>query len=183
MRVALLTGPSGSGKTFVADQLRKQFDCVSYDGLMRDSIDQAFPDYPGDKWNKQIWLDNGHRINLPAALERAFTASGRRPLLVEGWQLRESLWRDVILSLAVSRAQSPITAKLFVIRPTPELLLSQRAASVHHYHRRHATAVDCQRQITIHETLYREQPWRGELVQLETTAESCEAVHAFLSGT
>ena len=75
MRIALLTGPSGSGKTFVADKLRTEFDCLSYDRLMRDSIHEAFPKYAGDKWNKQIWLDNRDRIDLIAAFDRAFSGS------------------------------------------------------------------------------------------------------------
>jgi dephospho-CoA kinase len=64
MKITLLTGPSGSGKTFVADRLRGEFDCVSYDRLMRDSIDEAFANHAGDKWDKQIWLDNGDRVDL-----------------------------------------------------------------------------------------------------------------------
>src|SRR5580704_18047035 len=154
MRVALLTGPSGVGKTFVADQLRTQFDCLSYDRLMRDSIEVAFPNHAGDKWDKQIWLDNSDRVNLFRAFEHAFVWSGRRPLLVEGWQLRERVWRQAILDLATSRAQAPIEPKLFVIQPPLELLVSERAQSKHEYHRRHANAADCQRQITIHERLY-----------------------------
>ena len=31
MKIALVTGPSGSGKSFVADQLRDDFECLSYD--------------------------------------------------------------------------------------------------------------------------------------------------------
>jgi adenylate kinase family enzyme len=52
MKIALVTGPSGSGKSFVADALRADFDCLSYDRLMRDSIDQTFPSHSGDKWDK-----------------------------------------------------------------------------------------------------------------------------------
>jgi hypothetical protein len=131
MKVALVTGPSGSGKTFVADQLRTQFDCLSYDRLMRDSIDETFPNHAGDKWDKQIWLDNRDRLDLVAAFTSAFAWEGTRPLIVEGWQLRETAWREAILSLATLRAQGPVMAKLFLIRPTPELLLNQRALSKH----------------------------------------------------
>jgi ribose 1,5-bisphosphokinase PhnN len=79
MRIALLTGPSGAGKTFVADQQRTQFHCLSYDRLMRDSIERAFPHRAGDKWDKQVWLDNSDRIDLVRTLEPAFTwqAAGR----------------------------------------------------------------------------------------------------------
>jgi len=77
MRIALLTGPSGSGKTFVADQLRTQFDCLSYDRLMRDSIDHAFPDHAGDKWDKQIWLNNSDRLLPRSSARFRGPASGR----------------------------------------------------------------------------------------------------------
>jgi len=181
MRIALLTGPSGAGKTFVAYQLRTQFDCFSYDDLMRDSIDEAFPGHAVDKWDKQIWLDNSSHLDPVAALRRAFDWLGQRPLLVEGWQLRESVWRDAILALARSRAQTPTVASLFMIRPTLDLLVRQRAESKREYHRRHATVADCQKQIEIHEKLYHEQPWQGALVQRATKEESLEAVRAFLS--
>ena len=183
MKVALVTGASGCGKTFVADQLRGDIDCLSYDRLMRDSIDATFPDHVGDKWDKQVWLDNGHRINLLVAFEAAFGWPGRRPLLVEGWQLRERVWRQAILDLATARVQDPLTVRLFVIQPTLELLLSLRTQSQYEYHRRHATVADCQRQIAIHEQAYREQPWEGELVQLGTKEETVTAVRACLSAT
>ena len=181
MRIALLTGPSGSGKTFVADHLRAEVDSVSYDRLMRDSIERAFPDHHGDKWDKHVWLDNSDRLDLGAVFARAFTSSGKRPLLVEGWQLREQVWRRAILDLATSRAQAPIKPKLFVIQLTLELLVSERAQSKHEYHRRHADAADCRRQIEIHERLYREQPWDGDVSQLATKEEALEAVRVFLS--
>ena len=148
---------------------------------MRESIDEAFPNHLGDKWNKQIWLDNGDRIDLIAAFGRAFEWSGKRPLLVEGWQLRERVWRQAILDLAASRAQALIEPKLFVIQPTLELLLSERARSKHEYHRKHADADDCRRQIAIHERLYREQPWDGDVCRLATKEAALEAVRVFLS--
>jgi nicotinamide riboside kinase len=181
MRIALLTGPSGSGKTFVANQLRSKFDCVSYDRLMRDSIDEAFPNHAGDKWDKQIWLDNSDRVDLIRAFARAFNWPGQRALLIEGWQLRERVWRQAILDLATSRAQAPIKPKLFVIQPALELLVSERARSNHEYHRRHANAADCQRQIAIHERLYREQPWGGGVSRLATKESAVEGVRKFLS--
>jgi hypothetical protein len=180
MRIALLTGPSGSGKTFIADQLRSQFDCLSYDRLMRDSIDEAFPNHAGDKWDKQIWLDNSNRIDLVAAFAGAFGWSGKRPLLVEGWQLRERVWRQAIIDLATSRAQA-IKLKLFVIQPPLELLVNERAQSKHEYHRRHADAADCRQQIEIHERLHREQPWNGDVCRLAKKEAAVEAVRVFLS--
>jgi hypothetical protein len=181
MKIALLTGPSGSGKTFVADQLRTTFDCVSYDRLMRDSIDDAFPNHAGDKWDKRIWLDNSHRLDLVAAFVNAFVWSGKRPLLVEGWQLREHIWRQAILDLGASRVQAPIKPKLFAIQPTLELLLRERAQSRHEYHRRHADADDCRRQIAIHERLYREQSWDGDVCRVAKKEAALEAVRVFLS--
>jgi adenylate kinase family enzyme len=180
MRVALLTGPSGVGKTFVADQLRTQFDCLSYDRLMRDSIEDAFPNHAGDKWDKQVWLDNSDRVDLIRAFERAFVWSGTRPLLVEGWQLREKVWRNAILELAMARVGGTLNSKLFIIRPTLEVLLSQRPQSKHEYHRRNAILADCEEQIARHEKLYREQPWAGELVELKTKEAAVEAVRDFL---
>jgi len=181
MKIALLTGPSGAGKTFVADQLRSQFDCLSYDRLMRDSIERAFPTHTGDKWDKQIWLDNRDRLDLVAAFQAAFGWTGKRPLIVEGWQLREDVWRNAVLDLAAARAEEAVRAELFVIQPALELLLNLRAHSKHEYHRRHADAADCQRQIEIHERLYREQPWHGDVAQLATKEEALEAVRVSLS--
>ncbi len=180
MKIALLTGPSGSGKTFVGDQLRTQFHCLSYDRLMRDSIDEAFPNHVGDKWDKQIWLDNSDRLDLIGAFTTAFAWTGKRPLVVEGWQLRETVWREAILNLAAIRAQAPVAPKLFLIRPTLELLLSQREKSKHDYHRRNANRADCEEQIARHEKLYREQPWAGELVELKTKEAAVDAVRDFL---
>jgi adenylate kinase family enzyme len=181
MKIALLTGPSGAGKTFVADQLRTQFDCLSYDRLMRDSIQEAFPEHDGEKWDKQVWLDNSDRVDLVRAFERAFAWSGKHSLLIEGWQLRERVWRQGILDLATSRAQAPIEPELFVIQPTLELLVSERAHSKHEYHRRHADIADCQRQTAIHERLYREQPWDGDVCRLPTKEAAVDAVRVFLS--
>ena len=176
-----MTGPSGSGKSFVADALRADFECLSYDRLMRDSIEQAFPDHAGDKWDKQIWLDNRHRVELPAAFEAAFVWTGKRPLIVEGWQLRESFWRNAILDLAKARAGGPVSPQLFMIRPTLELLVRQRAESDKDYHRRHANTADCLDQIAIHEKMSLEQPWHGEMRRLSTKEEAVEAVRRFLS--
>jgi hypothetical protein len=105
-----------------------------------------------------------------------------RPLLVEGWQLRERVWRRALLDLATSRARDPINPKLFVIQPTLELLLRERAQSKHEYHRRHSDADDCRRQIAMHERLYREQPWDGDVCRLATKEAALEAVRVFLSG-
>jgi hypothetical protein len=181
MKIALLTGPSGSGKSFVADQLRGDFDCVSYDRLMRDSIERTFRNNVGNKWDKQIWLDNSHQLDLVAAFAPAFAWTGTRPLVVEGWQLREGIWRDAILDLAAARADEAVRPKLFVIQPAVELLLSLRAGSQHEYHRRHASIADCQRQIEIQERLYREQPWDGDVCRLATKEAALEAVRVFLS--
>jgi hypothetical protein len=183
MRIALLTGPSGCGKTFVGDTLRAEIDCLSYDRLMRESIEAVFPIHARDKWDKQVWLDNSDPVDLVRAFEREFVWSGRQPLLVEGWQLRERVWRQAILDLAASRAHDPIELKLFVIQPTVELLVSERAQSKHEYHRRHADAADCQRQIEIHERLYRERPWNGDVSWLARKGEALEAVRVFLSTT
>jgi hypothetical protein len=181
MRVALLTGPSGCGKTFVADRLRPQVDCLSYDRLMRDSIDDTFPSHGGDKWDKQIWLDNSHRVDLVAAFKPAFEWTGKQPLIVEGWQLREAVWRNAVLDLAAARAEEAVRPKLFVIQPTPELLLSLRARSQHEYHRRHATLADCAEQIAIHAKMDLEQPWQGDISRLPTKEAAVEAVRDFLS--
>jgi hypothetical protein len=181
MKIALVTGPSGSGKSFVADQLRGDFECVSYDLLMRNSIEQAFPNHVGDKWDKQIWLDKRDRLDLVAAFTTAFAWTGARPLVVEGWQLREAVWREAILELAAIRAQGPVAPKLFLIRPTLEVLLSQRALSKHEYHRRNANHADCEEQMARHEKLYREQPWHGEFASLETKEAAVEAVREFFS--
>jgi len=179
MRIALVTGPRGSGKSFVADQLRGDFDCVSYDVLMTDSIERTFPNHVGDKWDKQIWLDNSHRLDLAAAFMTAFAWTGTRPLVVEGWPLRETVWRDAILELSTLRARGPVAPKLFLIRPTLELLVSQRAQSKHEYHCRNSNLADCEEQITRHEKMYREQPWHGEFIQLETKEAAAEAVREF----
>jgi hypothetical protein len=181
MKIALLTGPSGAGKTFVADGLRAEFECVSYDHLMRDSIEHAFPKHRGDKWDKQIWLDNRDCLDLVAAFNAAFKWTAKRPLIVEGWQLRESVWRNAILELAMARVGGTPNSKLFIIRPTLELLLSQRAQCKHEYHRRNANLADCEEQIARHEKMYREQPWHGELVQLETKEAAVEAVREFFA--
>ena len=80
MKIALVTGASGCGKTYVADALRADFESVSYDRLMRDSIERAFPDCQGDRWDKQIWLDNKYRLDLPTRarqLRLAGRESGR----------------------------------------------------------------------------------------------------------
>jgi len=180
MKIALVTGPSGSGKSFVADQLRPDFECVSYDRLMRDSIERTFPKHVGDKWDKQFWLDNRDRLDLVAAFTTAFAWTGTRPLVVEGWQLRETVWREAILSLATICARGPVAPKLFLIRPALGLLLSQRVESQHQYHRRNANLADCEEQIARHEKLYREQPWRGELAVLQTKEAAVEAVREFL---
>ncbi len=180
MKIALLTGPSGSGKTFVAEQLAGQSECLSYDRLMRDSIERSFPAHCGDKWDKQVWLDNSGRVDVVRAFERAFVWSAKRPMLVEGWQLRERVWRQAILELAASRARAPIQPKLFVIQPPLELLLRERARSTHEYHRRHADADDCRRQIAIQERLYREQPWDGDVCRLARKEAALEAVRVFL---
>jgi hypothetical protein len=181
MKIALVTGPSGSGKSFVADALRADFDCISYDLLMRDSIDRSFPNHVGDKWDKQIWLDNSERLDLVAAFRAAFEWTGKRPLVVEGWQLRGSVWRNAVLDLAAARAEVALRQKLFVIQPTLELLLSLRAGSKHEYHRRHATIADCSEQIAIHAKMELEQPWHGDVSRLATKEETVEAVRVFLS--
>jgi adenylate kinase len=181
MKVALVTGPSGSGKSFVADSLRSDFDCLSYDRLMRDSIDHTFPNHNRDKWDKKIWLDNKERLDLVAAFGAAFTWTGKRPLLVEGWQLRESVWRNAVQSLAEARVGEAVQPKLFVIQPTIELLLSQRSESKYEYHRRHATVVDCVEQIRIHQKMDLEQPWHGDVTRLSTKESTAEAVREFLS--
>jgi hypothetical protein len=181
MLIALVTGPSGSGKSFVADRLRADFECVSYDRLMRDSIEQAFPNQSGDKWDKQIWLDNRDRLDLVAAFRAAFEWTGKRPLVVEGWQLRESVWRDAVLDLAAARGEEAVRPKLFVIQPTLELLVSLRARSQHEYHRRHATLADCLEQIAIHAKMDLEQPWQGDISRLPTKEAAVEAVREFLS--
>jgi adenylate kinase family enzyme len=181
MNIALVTGPSGCGKTFMADQLRGDFDCLSYDRLMRDSVEGAFPTHEGDQWDKQIWLDNSDRIDLVAAFNAAFEWSGKRPLIVEGWQLRETVWRKAVLDLAAARTESSLSPKLFILQPTLELLVKQRRESRHEYHRRHADVADCQEQIAIHEKMYREQTWHGELSALRTKEEILQAVRAFLS--
>ncbi len=183
MKIALVTGPSGSGKSFVADQLRGDFECVSYDLLMRNSIERTFPVHVGDKWDKQIWLDNSHQLDLVAAFAPAFTWSGRRPLVVEGWQLRENVWRNAILDLAATRADEAVLPKLFVIQPTLELLLNLRARSQHEYHRRHATISDCLEQIAIHAKMELEQPWQGGVSRHSTKEEAVDAVREFLSTT
>jgi hypothetical protein len=180
MKIALVTGPSGSGKSFVADRLRSDFECVSYDLLMRDSIEQAFPNH-GDKWDKQIWLDNKNHLDPVATFRSAFGWTGKRPLIVEGWQLRESVWRNAVLDLASARADEAVRPKLFVIQPALELLLSLRARSKHEYHRRHATLADCVEQITIHAKMDLEQPWHGDVCRLATKEEAVEAVRKFLS--
>jgi hypothetical protein len=177
----LLTGPSGSGKSFVADTLRADFECLSYDRLMRDSIEQTFPNHSGDKWDKQIWLDTKDRLDLVAAFRAAFEWTGKQPLIVEGWQLRESVWRNAILDLATAQGEVAVRPKLFVIQPTLELLLSLRAASKHEYHRRHATLADCAEQIAIHAKMDLEQPWHGDVSRLPTKEEAVEAVREFLS--
>ena len=179
MKIALVTGPSGSRKTFVADQVRADFECISYDLLMRDSIERTFPKHVGDKWDKQIWLDYSGRLDLVAAFTAAFAWTGTRPLVVEGWQLRETVWRAAILNLAAIRARGPVAPKLFLLRPTLELLLSQREKSKHEYHRRNANLADCEEQIGRHEKLYREQPWHGELAALQTKEATVEAVREF----
>jgi adenylate kinase family enzyme len=181
MNIALVTGPSGCGKTFVADQLHGDFDCLSYDRLMRDSVEDAFPNHVGDKWNKQIWLDNSHRVDLVAAFQAAFEWSGKRPLIVEGWQLRETVWRNAVLDLATNRSESALRPKLFVIRPTVELLLSQRAQSKWEYHKRHADVADCEHQIAIHTKMDLEQPWHGDFVSIPTKEEAVGAVQEFLA--
>jgi hypothetical protein len=181
MKIALVTGPSGSGKSYVADRLRADFECVSYDLLMRDSIEQAFPNHVGDKWDKQIWLDNRDHLDLVAVFQAAFCWTGKRPLVVDGWQLRESVWRNAVLELAAARAEEAVRPRLFVIQPALELLLSLRAGSKHEYHRRHATIADCLEQIAIHERLWREQPWHGDIVRLPTKEEAVEVVREFLS--
>ncbi len=181
MKIALLTGPSGSGKSFVADQWRGDCDCVSYDLLMRDSIDQAFPNHVGDKWDKQIWLDNRDHLDLVAAFQSAFEWTGKRPLIVEGWQLRESVWRNAVLDLAAARSEEAVRPRLFVIQPTLELLFRQRAESKYEYHRRHATVTDCVDQIAIHARMDCEQPWHGDIVRVETKEQAVEAVREFFS--
>jgi hypothetical protein len=181
MKIALVTGPSGCGKSYVAESLQAEFQSVSYDRLMRESIEQAFPDHQGNRWDKQIWLDNQHRLDLPAAFEGAFAWSGKRPVIVKGWQLRESVWRDAILTLAARRAKRPVHARLFLIRPTLELLLRQRTDSIKDYHRRSATLSDCRNQLAIHERMEVEQPWRGEQIAIATKEEAVEAVRQFLS--
>jgi hypothetical protein len=183
MKIALVTGASGCGKTYVADALRANFESVSYDRLMRDSIERAFPAHLGDPWDKQIWLDNQHRLDLPAAFDGAFIWSGERPLIVEGWQLRETVWRDAVLTLATRRAKRPVQAALFLIRPTLELLLRQRADSNKDYHRRSATLSDCRNQLAIHGRMEVEQPWHGEQIATATKEEAVEAVRQFLSVT
>jgi adenylate kinase family enzyme len=180
MKIALLTGPSGAGKTFVADQLRGDFDCISYDRLMRDSIERTFPNHVGDKWDKQIWLDNSHQLDLATAFAPAFAWTGTRPLVVEGWQLRENIWRNVILDLSAARTDEALRPRLFVIQPTLDLLLSLRARSKHEYHRRHATIADCSEQIAIHAKMDVEQPWHGDIVRVPTKEQAVDAVREFL---
>lgn len=181
MKIALVTGPSGSGKTFVAEQLASECECLSYDRLMRDSIERSFPEHVGDKWDKQIWLDNSHRLDLVEAFTAAFAWTGTWALVVEGWQLRESVWRNAILDLAAARAEEAVRPKLFVIQPTLELLLSLRARSKHEYHRRHATIADCSEQIAIHAKMALEQPWEGDVSRHSTKEDALEAVRKFLS--
>jgi adenylate kinase family enzyme len=181
MKIALVAGPSGSGKSFVADQLRGDFECVSYDLLMRNSIERTFPNHVGDKWDKQIWLDNSHRLDLVEAFTAAFAWTGTRPLVVEGWQLRESVWRNAVLDLAAARGEEAVRPRLFVIQPTLELLLSLRARSQHEYHRRHASIADCLEQIAIHAKMDLEQPWQGDISRLPTKEAAVEAVREFLS--
>ena len=93
--------------------------------------------------------------------------------------MRETVWRDAILSLAAIRARGPVAPKLFLIRPTLELLLSQRAQSEHEYHRRNANLADCEEQLARHEKLYRGQPWQGELAEHQTKEATVEAVREF----
>jgi hypothetical protein len=181
MKIALVTGPSGSGKTFVADALAEGFDRISYDRLMRDSIEKAFPNHVGDKWDKNIWLDHCDRLDLVAAFSAAFNWTANRPLIVEGWQLRESVWREAVIDLATMRSENSVAAKLFIIRPSLELLMKQRAESKHAYHRRHASAADCRQQMAIHERMDLEQPWRGEICRVGTKEEAVKVVREFLA--
>jgi hypothetical protein len=102
---------------------------------------------------------------------------------VEGWQLRETVWRDAVLTLATRRAKRPVQAALFLIRPTLELLLRQRADSNKDYHRRSATLSDCRNQLAIHGRMEVEQPWHGEQIATATKEEAVEAVRQFLSVT
>jgi len=146
-----------------------------------DSIERTFPNHNGDKWDKHTWLDNSDRLDLVVAFQAAFGWTGKRPLIVEGWQLRESVWRNAVLDLAAARVEEVVQPKLFVIQPTPELLLSLRARSKHEYHRRHATLADCVEQITIHAKMDLEQPWHGDVSRLATKEDAVEAVRVFLS--
>jgi hypothetical protein len=179
MKIALVTGPSGCGKSFVTDKLATDFDCLSYDRLMRDSLNGTFPHYVGDEWDKRIWQDNRHRLDLRAAFKPAFTWAGKRPLIVEGFQLRETVWRKAVLDLAKVKSES-IHPRLFIIQPTPELLMKLRSESGNGYHKENANLEHCVKEIAHHERMYAEEPWTGELSRHQSKEETVDAVRAFL---
>jgi hypothetical protein len=180
MQIALLTGPSGSGKTFVIEALPNDFERLSYDQLMGDSLKHAFPQYIGEQWDKRIWHDNKYRLDLREAFKPAFKWSGERPLIVEGYQLRESVWRKAVLDLARARTKSSMNVKLFVIRPALELLMRQRAESKYDHHKKAASIANCIDEIAQHEKMYVEQPWDGEVIYSWTKQAAVEAVRTFL---
>jgi hypothetical protein len=181
MKIALLTGPSGSGKTFVLRALPDHIDRLSYDHVMRDSLKHAFPQYIGDQWDKGIWHDNRYRLDLREAFRPAFKWSGESPLCVEGYQLREKIWRKAILDLAHEKGE--VSPKLFVIQPKLNTLMEERAKSGNEYHRKHADAGNCIEALAHHEKMYLEQPFGGAVDRFATKDDALKGVLEFLSIT
>jgi hypothetical protein len=147
--------------------------------LMRESLKHAFPHYVGDEWDKRIWHDNRYRLDLAAAFKPAFAWTGKRPLVVEGYQLREGVWRKAVLDLARSKSNA-IDAKLFIIQPTAEELMKQRLESGNGYHKRNANIGHCLEELVRQEKMYVEEPWCGDMSRHRTKEETLDAVRAFL---
>ena len=181
LKLALLTGPSGSGKRYVKENINSLCECLSYDNLMAESVKVSFPHFIDDKWDKSVWHENRFRLDLTTAFSGAFTWMGNKPLLVEGYQLRETVWRKVILDLARKKVGNEIEAKLFIIAPTLDQLLAWRRSSSDEYHNANANVEHCVNEIAMHNRMYVEQPWEFEIQRTETKEEALGAISDFLS--
>lgn len=161
MAVLFVTGTSGVGKDFVADRLLQRIAAlrvVSWDKVFND-IKSKFPaskEHPGYGWihqkSKTIdFLSLYQKIVLPQV------ASGQH-IVVQGYQVIYPEFMNPMCSLLKVQ---PGSSLILGIDITPEALLGQRLASEKTYHKDHAPADQCRKDLKRHAQTFNDShyPW------------------------